>query len=629
MFIIGTAGHIDHGKSSIVRRLTGTDPDRLPEEQKRGMTIDLGFAFTNTDSGEEIGFIDVPGHERFVRNMISGAAGIDAVMLVIAADDGWMPQSQEHFQIVRLLGVSAGIIVINKCDLAEAEWLDLLEIDIREKCRGTFLESTPIVRVSAEKGSGFDSLRDVIAALAAKSTAERDIGKARMYIDRSFHRPGMGGVVTGTMRGGSMAVGQTVSIWPGLQQAKIRAMQSRSANIEKSNPGQRTAMSFTGVDRADLIRGGVVSTTSNLAYFRDNSILALSLELLKEAPIDVNNRRTLLLIVGTSEVTGEIRVFGQGAINPGDSGIVFFIPDEPIFALTGDHYVVRLPTPMVTIGGGRVLDHLSRVPRRRDYGQYDYLNQRLSGTPDELVISELAKHGVIKREALLQTAAISETAIGQSLARVQKSGVAQETGEFICHVARLKIDADKLYKNFSRRLKEMSHISALSVEELHGLSSFPRWKTEVITRFLSDAGKIEVENDSVRLAGHRVSLSGEVKKAYQDTISLLKADPYAPPTLAILAGKGKGYRDAIGYIIKSGEGHKCGSDFVFLKNTWDEVTRFIGERLNTTGALAVGDLREKFGFSRKFAIPILEETDRIGLTRRDGDRRLKGDKFEE
>ncbi|MFQ6008847.1 MAG: selenocysteine-specific translation elongation factor, partial [Candidatus Zixiibacteriota bacterium] len=256
MIVVGTAGHIDHGKSSIIKRLTGTDPDRLPEEKARGMTIDLGFAFYRTTSDEEIAFVDVPGHERFVKNMIAGAGGIDVVMLVIAADDGWMPQSQEHFQIVRLLGIRNGFIVINKIDLVQNDWLELLQQDIRTKVKGSFLEDAPILMVSAETGEGFEQLQNYLNSLPKKIAVARDIGKARLFIDRSFVRPGIGGVVTGTLRGGSLSVGQTVSVWPSMATGKIRSLQSNNQDVHTAHPGQRTAVSFTGIDKEQLRRGG-------------------------------------------------------------------------------------------------------------------------------------------------------------------------------------------------------------------------------------------------------------------------------------------------------------------------------------------------------------------------------------
>ncbi|MBD3403133.1 selenocysteine-specific translation elongation factor, partial [candidate division GN15 bacterium] len=378
MIVIGTAGHIDHGKSSIVRRLTGADPDRLPEEKQRGMTIDLGFAFHKTIGGQDLAFVDVPGHERFVKNMIAGAGGIDAVMLVIAADDGWMPQSQEHFQIVRLLGVRHGLVVINKCDLVQDDWLELLEADIAEKVDGTFLQDAPVLRVSAVTGDGFDQLTDQLNALASALSARRDFGKARLYIDRSFVRPGMGGVVTGTLRGGGLTTGQTVGIWPFRATARVRTLQSQGQDLDTVQPGHRTAVSFTGIEKEQLVRGGCVSDRTDLRYFADHPVLALNVEMLPEAAVSLQDGREVLLLLGTSEMTGEIRVFESDAIAPGQKGLAFFRPEEPMFGYVGDSCIIRLPTPMVTLGGGRLLDHMSRFPRRKELAGLAYLRERAS-----------------------------------------------------------------------------------------------------------------------------------------------------------------------------------------------------------------------------------------------------------
>ena len=391
MIVLGTAGHIDHGKSAIVRRLTGTDPDRLPEEKSRGMTIDLGFAFYHTPNEETIALVDVPGHERFVKNMIAGAGGIEGVMLVIAADDGWMPQSEEHFQIVRLLGVRRGLVVINKIDLVEPDWLTLLESEIRQKTVGSFLEDAPIFRVSAQTGDGFDELSDYLNTLPEHYAVDRYRRMARLYIDRSFVRPGMGGVVTGTLRGGNLAVGQPVSIWPEKKRARVRTLQSQNHDLQEAHPGQRTAVSFTGVEKESLVRGGVVSDFMDLEYFSQNPVLALTVELLKASPVSLTNRRRLTLLIGTTELDGDIRLLTDRSIEPGGKGVVFFRPDAPGLALVGDSGIVRLPSPMVTVGGARVLDHLSQYPRKRHHDRYAYLLTRNTDSTESTILTELTK----------------------------------------------------------------------------------------------------------------------------------------------------------------------------------------------------------------------------------------------
>jgi len=629
MIVIGTAGHIDHGKSAVVKRLTGTDPDRLPEEKARGLTIDLGFAFYNTPDGQTIALVDVPGHERFVKNMIAGAGGIDAVMLVVAADDGWMPQSEEHFQVVRLLGVTQGLIVVNKIDLVEPDWLELLKQDIREKVRGSFLDGATMFSVSAQTGEGIDALAEHLNTMPDVVASRKDIGKARLYVDRSFIRPGIGGVVTGTLRGGGMQVGQTVAIWPSDATGKIRSLQSNSRDVETALPGQRTAVSFTGVDRQVLVRGSIVSARTDLACFRRQPVLALAVELLNNAPIGLADRRRVLLIAGTAEIEGELRLFRRKQLKPGESGIAFFRPDDPLYTLVGDHFIMRLPTPMVTLGGGQVLDHLPYFPRRRSLDRFDYLEQRLSGQLDDLVLSELKKKIVAAADRLLLEADYAASQIEAMVNHLASSGRIASFSGYLYEPATMKQALDVLAARLGRFLDGRPHLKGIPLEQVLQLAPFDSGVAEVLVRYALKHELLTLHGDEYNLAGRGMSLKGPVKAAYEEIMAALKADPYAPPKLAEFTTRGKNYREAIRFILDAGEGHKCGADFIFLTEVWDSITGFVRQSLVASGSLAVTELREHFGFTRKFVIPILEETDRLKLTRRDGDVRVKGERFEE
>jgi len=628
MLVVGTAGHIDHGKSAIVKRLTGTDPDRLPEEKARGMTIDLGFAFRGGDDRSALAFVDVPGHERFVKNMIAGVGGIDVVMLVIAADDGWMPQSQEHFQIVRLLGIRHGLIVINKIDLVEPDWLELLTDEVRERTAGAFLEDAPIFRVSAQTGDGFDELAEYLDTLSEKITAQRDIGKARLYIDRSFVLTGIGGVVTGTLRGGSLSAGQTVAVWPSGAQGKVRSLRANNREATRAEPGHRTALTLTGIDKEKLVRGGVVTDRLDHAYFEDCPVLALSVELLPEAPVSLADRRRIQFLTGTSELEGEIRLHGQKTVKPGQSSIIFFRPDQPVYTLTGDHYIARLPTPMVTLGGGRVLDHLPHFPRRREADRYRYLETRRSGDDADLVLTEL--EGTVMRPAatLLEHSTLSSDHIAAVVKRLESEGLVGRFQGKLFHRAHLeKISADFEAKA-SAHLKSQPHLKGLTREQVAKFSSTDEPEVGDLLDWLLHGSKLVKLGDRYNLAGRGMSLKGNIKIAHDEIIAQLKAQPHSPPRLAVLAQGGKDHRDAIKFIIESGEGYKCGSEFVFLSEAWEQIVAFIKERLDATGQLVVSDLKDRFGISRKFAIPVLEETDRLRLTSREGDVRIKGDRYD-
>ena len=629
MIVIGTAGHIDHGKSSIVKRLTGTDPDRLPEEKARGMTIDLGFAFYHTTGGDEIALVDVPGHERFVKNMIAGAGGIDSVMLVVAADDGWMPQSEEHFQITRLLGVRHGLIVINKCDLAEPDWLELLEQELREKTSGTFLQDAPLFRVSAQTGYGFDQLSEYLSDLPRQLPSRKNLGKARLAVDRSFVRPGMGGVVTGTLRGGNLQVGQTIGVWPAMVTGKVRTLQSAGQEVQIAAPGQRTAVSFTGVEREQLMRGGVISDRTDLTYFRDNPLLVLSVELLAQAAVPIVDRRRVLLIVGTTEAEGEVRLLDRKTLDPSETGLVFFKPDEPVYALVGDRFVLRLPTPMVTLGGGTVLDHLAALPRRRDLERYAYLNKRLPFTLESLVLSEMEKQVLVLRRDLLEKADFADSDIDQTLSRLEADGRIGRFDSYWYAVDALKQVTDSVLAVVREKLQEQPHLKGLTISQLTQALPYLSDVLPVLLNYLVRRSMLERKDDLFDLAGRGMSLKGVIKEAHDEILGILRVQKLDPPPLTQLAAKGKNYQQAIKYIIESGEGYKCGSDFLFLSEVWSDIVAFVRNHLSVSERLLVSDLRDRFGFTRKFAIPILEELDRLGVTTRDGDSRMKGKRFED
>ncbi|RKX27373.1 MAG: selenocysteine-specific translation elongation factor [Candidatus Zixiibacteriota bacterium] len=628
MIIIGTAGHIDHGKSAIVKRLTGTDPDRLPEEKARGMTIDLGFAFRRTDDGTEIAFVDVPGHERFVKNMIAGAGGIDAVMLVVAADDGWMPQSEEHFQITRLLGVKHGLIVINKIDLVEPDWLELLEQDVRDKVSGSFLEDAPICMVSAQTGEGFDELASQLSNLTSSVAVRENIGKARLCVDRSFIRPGIGGVVTGTLRGGNLSVGQTVAVWPGQVTGKIRTLQSRNEETQTATPGQRTAVSLTGVDREHMTRGCVITDRTNLDYFVQNPTLALSVEILPDAKVALRNRRRVLLIAGTAEVEGEIRLFDGKEILPSEKGIVFFRPDEPVYGLVGDHCILRLPTPMVTLGGGIILDHLSQLPRRKDVDSLGYLKGRLPADISSLLLSELTKQILTTDKSLLHSADVGRSEIDVALKTAIAEGTVGRFGKNVYHRKSLVTATELITHEMTLYLGNKPHLKGLAIGTIKNLVPYSLTTLQALLDYMLDQGTLTKSGELVDIAGRGISLKGVIKEAYEHVISTLKAHPYDPPTLKQLATGGKVSQQAIKYIIDTGEGHKCGTDFLFLSEIWKEMVGFIRDTLEAKNKLSVPDLRGRFGLTRKYAIPIFEETDRCGITAREGDIRVKGPKYE-
>lgn len=628
MLVIGTAGHIDHGKSSIVKRLTDTDPDRLPEEKKRGMTIDLGFAFYDTNDNNTIAFIDVPGHERFVKNMVAGVGGIDSLLLVVAADDGWMPQSEEHFQIVRLLNIRHGAVIINKIDLADQELIELLEIEIREKVKGTFLENSPIFKLSAETGQGFDLLEDYLNELPSKLSSKRNTGKPRLYIDRSFIRPGIGGVVTGTLRGGEFKIGQNVIIFPSMEKSKIRSLHSNNREMKSVSPGQRTAVSFSGVDKNVLVRGGVILDDEDHNKIQQNQVLALSIEIIEEFKHSITDQRKMLLILGTSEIEGEIRMYNPKELRAGDSGIIFFKPDDPLYSLIGDTYIGRLPTPMETIGGGQVLDKLKHFPKRKDLKKYDYLISRSKMNINSLINSELQKRIIVPVEDLLSDSIFSKKEIEEQV-KILWNKKEIYIFEGAIYIPKNLENYIQSFKNLiNKKLESKPNITGLTVEQIISITGIESEQVKLLINYLESNGAMIKDKETYNLTGRDMALKGSVKQAYEEIMKQLVENPYAPPSLTKIASKGKIYKEAIKFIIDTKLGYKCGSEFIFLTNIWNEIIGFITDTLTKKDVLAVADLKEKFGFSRKFVIPILEETDRIKITERSGDIRIKGSNFE-
>jgi selenocysteine-specific elongation factor len=628
MFIIGTAGHIDHGKSSLIKRLTGIDPDRLPEEKQRGMTIDLGFAWYDLADGRRIGIVDVPGHERFARNMIAGAGGIDAVLLVVAADDGWMPQSQEHLQITGLLGVKYGIVVVSKIDLVEKAWVGLVKDELKERLKGTFLENAPVIGVSSVTGEGIDELKREIAVLANIVAFREDFGKPRLYIDRSFVLAGMGGVATGTLRGGILKVGQEAALYPSRTRGKIRTLQSHNQRVDIAYPGQRTAVSLTGVDKESISRGSTLSTPEIIDNYPDGACLALSLIMISEAVVSVQERRKLLIIIGTTEVEGEARLLDRSEIRPGQKGIIFFKPHRPVLTFIGDRFIARLPTPQVTIGGGIVLDILTKMPGKKDYVFYDYLNDRLEPTPRNLVESTLRKSPFLDLRKEFVFSEFSPAMIQSAANDLIRSGIAQEYDNQLFNREAVSRAEDRIDSALRSYFADHPHINGLASEEIGVMTKIDAPVLASIIQLMCNNGRLVKKKNRYDLPGREIDAQGELKILAEEISRELERSPFTPPSIDELIGGDTLRRQAFDYLIASGEIVKIGGGLAFHIKSWRTIIDSVKSIINSEGSLAVSALREKLHSSRKYIVPILEETDRLGLTLRHGDVRLKGINFE-
>ncbi|HEV8310076.1 MAG TPA: selenocysteine-specific translation elongation factor [Methylomirabilota bacterium] len=630
--VVGTAGHIDHGKSTLVRALTGIDPDRLKEEKERGITIDIGFAHLDLQHGGEgltLGIVDVPGHERFVKNMLAGVGGIDLVMLVIAADEGVMPQTREHLAICQLLRVRSGLVVLTKADMAEPDWLELVREDTRAFLRGTFLEGQPIVPVSAKTGQGLDVLRDALGGLARAVPPRGTDATFRLPIDRVFTIRGFGTVVTGTVAAGQVGVEERVEVYPRQLQAKVRGLQTHGQAVPTAVAGQRTAVNLQGVERAALERGDVLSAPGLL---RPTFMLDATCELLGDAPAPLKPRQRVRFHIGTSEVMARVHLLDRAELEPGGRGYIQLRLEAPVVALPRDRYVIRSYSPMITIGGGELLD-VAPAKARRSPALVARLAVLERGTPEAVLEEQIMRVGPggARTADLRARSPFGPEALRRLLADLTTRGRALVVDrEWYVHVdaaERLREETLAALRAFHARepLKP-----GMSKEELRtrlgGLDE--RVFLHLLERFVA-AGAIAVEKDKVRLASHHVRLDSH-QQAWLDRLEGdFRVAGVAPPSLEeafARLGMTRADEQALAQVllderrlVRIKEGLYFHAEA--LSEAEARVTAFLRERKEITPQ----DMKDLLGISRKYAIPLLEYLDAQRVTVRIGDKRVLRD----
>jgi selenocysteine-specific elongation factor len=627
--VAGTAGHIDHGKSSLVLALTGIDPDRLKEEKERGITIDIGFAHLDLGEGLTLGIVDVPGHERFVKNMLAGVGGIDLVMLIIAADEGVMPQTREHLAICQLLRVRSGLVVLTKADLAEPDWLELVREDVRGFLRGTFLDGAPILAVSAKTGAGLPALRETLAALARAVPARGTDATFRLPIDRVFTIRGFGTVVTGTVAAGQLALDERVEVYPHGLQAKVRGIQTHGQPVPAAVAGQRAAVNLQGVERAAIARGDVLSLPGLL---QPTYMLDATCELLADAPAPLATRQRVRLHVGTSEVMARVHPVSAPAIDPGQRGYVQLRLEAPLAALPGDRYVIRSYSPMVTIGGGELLD-VAPPKARRSPALAARLHVLETGTPEAILEAHIKRAGgggVRLTELRARTPFGPEALRAHLQALVARERVLVVDREWYVHAeaaASLQAEAIAALDAFHARepLKP-----GMSKEELRtrlgGLDE--RVFLALLERFAA-AGVLVVDKDKVRGAGHAVRLTPAQQAASDRIEAEFRQAGVAPPTLEEAFAKaglaGSAAQAMAQLLVESRRLVRIREGLYFhaepLQAAVDRVLAFLREHQ----AITPQEIKDLLGISRKYAIPLLEWLDAQRLTQRVGDKRVLRD----
>jgi selenocysteine-specific elongation factor len=628
--IVGTAGHIDHGKSALVRALTGTDPDRLEEEKRRGITIDIGFA--NLDlkatSGENLrlGFVDVPGHERFVRNMLAGIGGIDLVLLVIAADESVKPQTREHFDICRLLSVQRGITVLTKADLVDAETLEVVRMEVAEYLRGSFLDpaNAPIVAVSSKTGDGLDELKRELARLAVESPAKNASAALRLPIDRVFTMKGFGTVITGTLISGSVRKDDELEVHPIGKRLRVRGVQVHGAASEKAIAGQRTALNLAGVEVSELARGMMLTAAG---LFRPTKQVSVELNLLPSAK-PLRDRARVHLHAFTAETIAEVSLLEGKQLKPGQSGLARLKLDSPLLLLPGDRFIVRQFSPVITIGGGQVLDASEPGRRVKAEERLAFARQIANAAPLETLLARVARRGI---SGISLAEAVAET--GWPPARVHELSIElQKTGKItLCDGLMITVERFAALRQQTLAAVEQFHkanplVAGINQEQLREqLGVGPEVCRSLLDALVRDK-KLDIAGDQVRGAGRGVVLRDDEAESKQ-TIeqAFAKAGLQVPALKEVLASLRIDQARAqkiVTLLLRDRVLIKLSDDLVFHRDALEGLRQLVVAQKSKTPRLNVASFKDLAGVSRKYAIPLLEYLDRERVTKRVGDERV-------
>ncbi len=626
MYVIGTAGHVDHGKSTLVKALTGIDPDRLQEEKEREMTIDLGFAWLPLPGGQEISIVDVPGHERFIKNMLAGVGGVDAALLVIAADEGPMPQTAEHLNILDLLGVDRGLVVLTKRDLVDQDWLDLVQEEVRERLAGTTLADAPIVAVSARTGAGLDALKAALADLLEGTTPRLDKGRPRLPIDRVFTIAGFGTVVTGTLVDGSLHVGQEVEVVPGAIHGRVRGLQSHKQKVETAHPGSRVAVNLGGVPADALHRGQVLALPGALA---PTVRLDVRLHLLADAPQPLRTNALLDVFAGAAESSCRLTLLDTDQLEPGHAAWATLRLATPVAVVKGDRFILRRPSPSLTVGGGVIVDAHPRRHRRHDPAVLRALETLERGTPEELVLQALGGEAREVRAVLEATglpAALAAAALAATLASgdAVRLGAPAETGALpptalvMSHAAWNAL-AGRLQEAVGRYHAQYPLRRGLSKEELKSrIGLTPRVFSAVTARAVAE-GLLAEDATTYRLPDHNVAFTGAAADQVARLRAAFAANPTSPPAPAEIGVD----PEVTAALLDQGVLVRVAPDIYYDQATYDRMVARILQTIDERGSIAVADLRDLFNTTRKYAVPFLEHLDEVRVTRRVGDARVR------
>ncbi|MCX7793483.1 MAG: selenocysteine-specific translation elongation factor [Thermodesulfovibrionales bacterium] len=610
--ILGTAGHIDHGKSSLVKALTGIDPDRLKEEKERGITIDLGFAYLNYPDGLTVGIVDVPGHERLVRNMLAGAAGIDMVLFVIAADEGIMPQSREHLAICNLLKIKSGLVALNKADLVEPEWLELVQEEIREFLKGSFLEGADIIPVSAKTGLNIELLKEKIKEIALKVPQKPSGGAFRLPVDRVFTLKGFGTVVTGTAISGSVRVDDQVEILPSGLKTKIRGIQSHGKSITEGFAGQRLALNLQGVEKEELERGDIVARPDT---FRPTRLLNVRIEILKDAPA-IKNRSLVHLHIWTSEAIARLILFDRDELKPGSNAYAQLRLDRDVITSAEDRFVIRRISPLDTIGGGVVLDP---YPSRKRYPELkDELPIFESAELEEKIALKVKRSKGFPKKELYGWINRELKDIENALKALKEKGQVVEIDGMLFHKASIEDIKNKFIETIREFHNKNPLKPGIQKEELRTGSGMEQ---KIFDYIIERTPEIIREGEYLRLREFRTAAVDPALK--ERILNMIKGGAFQPPfkeelaeTINIDARK---LDDILRLLQQEGLLERINDSFYLSRESHLELFRRLNEFFSKKKELTVSDFRDMLQTTRKYAIPLLEYLDSKKITMRVGD----------
>lgn len=629
--VLGTAGHVDHGKTSLIRALTGIETDRLKEEKKRGITIELGFAFLDLPCGHRLGIVDVPGHEKFVKNMVAGAAGIDLVAFVVAADEGVMPQTREHFEICSLLGVQKGLIIITKIDMVEPDWLEMVEDEVREYFADSFLAEAPLLKVSSTTGQGIEEVKAQLDKMVSTSEFSEAFGPFRLPVDRIFSMKGFGAVVTGTSISGRIKIGDDICIYPKARMGKIRGIQVHGQEVEEVEAGRRTAINIQGLETNFVTRGDVLATPGSLqpSYMLDGDFTYLS-----SNGKPLKNRTRVRVHLGTAEIMGRIVLLEQEEAVPGDTLNVQLLLEEPVGGWPGDRYVVRSYSPVLTIGGGEVLNPCPDKKRRRFKEVNEKIFMAYRAAPDDLAVFHLNESGF--GGLTFNDLEVRLGVFGNRLKKVLNQPISARRILVVDSERQWMISAEVLaaLEQRTTEILERFHLDnplkdGIAKEELRsrlyqGLE--PRL-FQLVVNSLSKSGLIVQDKAVVRMAGHEVSLQADTSTLRRDIEMLFREAGLNPPTRKeILAHFAKQPEklvwEIVDVLVRDAKLTRISGDLYFHCDSLAALEKNLREVLAIDGEIDAQGFKSLTGLSRKFSIPLLEYFDRQKVTIRVGDKRV-------